>query len=398
MTARNTQQVDDAVDKKVAQQRRAADGPGDTPARTGLLGRLVPLGLVVLLACLPLLNLSLPGVLPGPTYTPGTLHLLALAMVMAGVALSYHLLFGVAGLLSFGHALYFGLGAYGLGILMEELELGLVPAAVLVLVVALVMSALLGAVSLQVTGIPFAMVTLAFAQAGFVLVRKNPGGRTGGEEGLRLPTDYVPDWLVGVADTRNLYWVALAGLVLAFVVVTWVQRSRAGHVAAAVRENELRVQVLGMRPFLVKLAIFVAASVIAAGMGMVHLLLNSGAVPHVMSAEFTISLLLMVVLGGVGSRWGAIAGAFVYVILSQRLAVLAQSAAIDGLPAVLRVPLSEPMFILGTIFILVVMFLPGGLAALGLRIRALFSPRARTRLAEGPATPGELVQEDDQQP
>lgn len=401
MSAMNTQRADDALQDKVAQQRRGASGsggPGRSSTRTGLLGRLIPLGLVVLLACLPLLNLSLPGVLPGPTYTPGTLHLLALAMVMAGVALSYHLLFGVAGLLSFGHALYFGLGAYGLGILMEELELGLVPAAVLVLVAALVMSGLLGAVSLQVTGIPFAMVTLAFAQAGSVLVRKNPGGRTGGEEGLRLPTDYVPDWLVGVADTRNLYWVALAGLVLAFVVVTWVQRSRAGHVAEAVRENELRVQVLGMRPFLVKLAIFVAASVIAAGMGMVHLLLNSGAVPHVMSAEFTISLLLMVVLGGVGSRWGAIAGAFVYVILSQRLAVLAQSAAIDGLPAVLRVPLSEPMFILGTIFILVVMFLPGGLAALGLRIRALFSPRARTRLAEGTATPGELVQEDDQQP
>src|SRR5690606_33689729 len=110
--------------------------------------------------------------------------------------LSYHLLFGVAGLLSFGHALYFGMGAYGLGIVMEKLELGLVPAALVVIVAGLVMSTILGAVSLQVTGIPFAMVTLAFAQAGFVLVRKNPGGLTGGEEGMRLPTDYVPGWLV----------------------------------------------------------------------------------------------------------------------------------------------------------------------------------------------------------
>ena len=82
----------------------------------------LPVGLVVLLACLPLLNLSLPGVLPGPTYTPGSLHLMALAMVMAALALSYHLLFGVAGLLSFGHALHFGAGAYGLGILMGELR------------------------------------------------------------------------------------------------------------------------------------------------------------------------------------------------------------------------------------------------------------------------------------
>ncbi|USQ81809.1 branched-chain amino acid ABC transporter permease [Ornithinimicrobium faecis] len=402
MTAMNTQKADEKVQGKVAAMRKAArapqDGPGSQGTRSRLLALIVPVGLVVLLACLPLLNISIPGVLPGATYTPGTLHMLALAMVMAGVALSYHLLFGVAGLLSFGHALYFGLGAYGLGIVMEKLELGLVPAALVVIVAGLVMSTILGAVSLQVTGIPFAMVTLAFAQAGFVLVRKNPGGLTGGEEGMRLPTDYVPDWLVGVADTRNLYWVALAALVLAFVIVTWVQRSRAGHVAEAVRENELRVQVLGMRPFLVKLAIFVSASVIAAGMGMVHLLLNSGAVPHTMSAEFTISLLLMVVLGGVGSRWGAVAGAFVYVILSQRLAVLAQSSAIDDLPAVLAIPLSEPMFILGTIFILVVMFLPGGLAALGLRVRALFSRRARAELDEGTRTPGELVQEDGQQP
>ncbi|WP_237565542.1 branched-chain amino acid ABC transporter permease [Ornithinimicrobium cavernae] len=401
MTAMNTRGTEQVVQDKVAAMRHAArppeGGPGASGLRSRLPGLVVPVGLVVLLACLPLLDLSLPGVLPGATYTPGTLHLLALAMVMAGAALSYHLLFGVAGLLSFGHALYFGLGAYGLGIVMEGLGLGLVPAAVLVLVVGLVMATLLGAVSLQVTGIPFAMVTLAFAQAGFVLVRKNPGKLTGGEEGLRLPTDYVPDWLVGVADTRNLYWVALAALVLAFAVVTWVQRSRAGHVAEAVRENELRVQVLGMRPFLVKLAIFVAASVIASGMGMVHLLLNSGAVPHTLSAEFTISLLLMVVLGGVGSRWGAVAGAFVYVVLSQRLAVLAQSSAIDDLPAVLRIPLSEPMFILGTIFILVVMFLPGGLAALGLRVRALFSRRAAAPPEDRSGTPGALVQEDDQQ-
>lgn len=396
-----TSHTDSSLQKKVGQLRKAARPPRDAaPAsdlRSRILRLVVPVGLVVLLACLPLLNLSLPGVLPGPTYTPGTLHLLALAMVMAGVALSYHLLFGVAGLLSFGHALYFGIGAYGLGVIMREFELGLVPAALLVLVASVVMSTILGSVSLRVTGIPFAMVTLAFAQAGSVLVRKNPGRMTGGEEGLRLPTAHVPDWLVGVADTRNLYWVALAAFVLAFVLVTWVQRSRAGHVAEAVRENELRVRVLGMWPFLVKLAIFVAASFIASGMGMVHLLLNSGAVPHIMSAEFTISLLLMVVLGGVGSRWGAVAGAFVYVLLSQRLAVLAQSDAIHDLPAVLRIPLSEPMFILGTIFVLVVMFLPGGLAGLGLRVRALFSRRAAAELADGPLTPGELVQEDDQQ-
>lgn len=368
--------------------------------RPSLLRAALPLGVVLLLACLPLLNLTLPGVLPGPTYTPGSLHLLALAMVMAALALSYHLLFGVAGLLSFGHALYFGFGAYALGIVMRELELGLLPAAILVLLAGIVMANLLGAVSLRVTGIPFAMVTLAFAQAGSVLVRRNPSV-TGGEEGLRLPTAFVPDWLVGVSNTRNVYWLALVALVLTFLVVTWVQHSRAGRVAEAVRENELRVRVLGMRPFLVKLAIFVTASAIAVGMGMVHLILNSGAVPHTLSPDLTISLLLMVVLGGVGSRWGAIVGALVYVLLSQRLAVLAQSPTIRELPDVLRIPLSEPLFILGAIFVLVVMFLPGGLAGVGLRLRGGLTRRpVQEDGSDEPAdlailTPGSVVQEDE---
>lgn len=324
--------------------------------------------LVVLLACLPLLNLHLPGVLPGPTYTPGALQMLALAMLYAALALSYHLLLGVAGLLSFGHALYFAAGMYGLGVILREWELPLLPAMGLALLLVVVLANVLGAVSLRVTGIPFAMVTLAFAQAGSVLVRRDPGKVTGGEEGLPLNTAQVPDWLVGVADTRNLYWVALAALVISYVVVTWVQRSRAGHVAEAVRENELRVRVLGMRPYLVKLVIFVAAATIAGGVGMVHLLLQSGASPHSVSADLTISLLLIVVLGGVGSRWGAMVGAVVYIVLSQRLAVLASSETIQGLPAVLRVPLSEPMFILGTLFVLVVLFMPGGIAGAGGRL------------------------------
>lgn len=364
-----------------------------TTQRRALLTRVgAPLGLVMLLAFLPLLNISIPGVLPGATYTPGTLHLLALAWVMAAVALSYHLLFGVAGLLSFGHALYFGLGAYGLGIVMRELELGLVPAALLTLVAAVVMSTVLGAVSLRVSGIPFAMVTLAFAQAAYVWVRRDPERLTGGEEGLRLPTDFVPDFFVGVADTRNLYWLALAVLVVAYLLTAWVQNSRAGHVAEAVRENELRVRVLGMRPFLVKLAIFVSASVIASMVGMVHLLLNSGAVPTVMSAEFTISLLLMVVLGGVGSRWGAVAGAILYVLLNQRLTVLASAEWVDGLPAVLRIPLSEPLFILGTLFILVVLFLPGGLAGTVARVTA--RSRDRRGVAGPPPPAADVATED----
>jgi len=157
-------------------------------------------------------------------------------------------------------------------------------------------------------------------------------------------------------------------LVAVFIVVTWVQSSRAGHVAAAVRENELRVRVLGMQPYLVKLLIFVVSAVLVSIIGMVFLLLQSGAVPRAISADLTITLLVMVVLGGVGSRWGAVIGGVFYTILDQRLTTLANSDAIDALPDILRIPLSEPLFILGTLFILVVLFLPGGLTGTAQRL------------------------------
>ncbi len=355
-----------------ASARAASDGPPGTARvrRTHpALRRLGPVALVALLLVLPLVNLSVPGVLPGATYTPGTLQLLALCLLFAALALSYHVIFGVAGLLSFGHALYLAVGAYGLGIVLERTDLALLPAMAVTLVGGILVAVVLGAIGLRVSGISFAMVTLAFAQAGSVLIRRNPDV-TGGDESLRLDTDHVPDALVGVTDTRNLYWLALALVVVVFALVAWFERSQAGHVAAATRENELRVRVLGLRPFAVKLLAFVTGSALAVLVGMVYLLLQSGVTPKVASAEFTLTILVVVVLGGLGSRWGAVIGGVVYTLLDQRLSAFAGSDAVAGLPAVLQVPLSEPLFILGTLFILVVLFVPGGLMGLGSRIAA----------------------------
>lgn len=328
--------------------------------------RLLPaagaVGLVALLAALPLLRVSVPGVLPGPTYTPGTLQLLALALLVGALALTYDLLFGFAGLLSFGHALFFAAGVYVLGITLTRWQWTLLPAVGVTLLAGLVLAVFVGAVSLRVGGIAFAMVTLAFAQAGSVLTYRNPGGLTGGEEGLGLDTTYLPASLVGVANTRNLYWLALALLVVVYAVVTWVTGSRAGRVLQAVRENERRVQVLGLQPYTVKLLAFVVAGALASLLGMAYLLLQGGASPHVTTPEFTLALLVMVVLGGAGRRWGAVLGGVVYTLLDQRLSTLAASPLVADLPAPLRAPLSQPLFLLGTLFVLVVLFLPGGLA------------------------------------
>lgn len=282
--------------------------PTLVPGRKGAyLPFIVGAALVVLMALLPLLNISIPGILPGATYTPGSLALLSLCMVYAALALSYNLLLGTSGMLSFGHALYFGAGAYGLGLVLKLLQVPLAFGIPLSLLGGLVIAAFTGSVAMRVSGIPFAMVTLAFAQAGSVLVRRNQQV-TGGEEGLRLPVELVPDWLVGVVNTRNLYWVCLAALVVIYLVVLWVDRSRLGHLAQATRENELRVQVLGLRPYSAKLIVFVVAALCASLAGIAYMLLQSGTQPSSVGADLTITVLVMVVLGGVGFRWGAIVG------------------------------------------------------------------------------------------
>ncbi len=331
----------------------------------------LPVAVVVLLALVPKLSLDIPVVLNGPLDNPGTLQLLALCLLFAGVALTYDLLFGFTGLLSFGHALYVALGVYVTAIALTRWEWGLWPTLGLLVAVGIAVPLVLGAVSLRVGGIAFAMVTLAFAQAGTVLVQKNPYGWTGGEEGIGLSFDEIPDDFVGVLNTKNLYWLALGYTVLVFVVVRLAVGSSAGHVWRAVRENEPRVEVLGLNPYPFKLIAFVLAAFLAVLGGVVWLLLIGGATPEVTTANFTLALLVMVVLGGAGTRYGAMLGGFLYTLLDQRLGSLAGSSEVQDLPDVLRVPLSEPLFLLGALFVALVFFVPGGLASLPTRLRGL---------------------------
>lgn len=357
--------------------------------RPDLLRPLVVVVVAVLLALLPELQISLPGVLPGPTWTAGTEQLLASCLLIGALAVTYNLMFAVTGLLSFGHALYFALGCYVFAILLEREQLPMLPAAVLTLLIGTAAAVLIGMVSLRVTAIAFAMVTLAFAQAGSVLVARNTGGLTGGEEGIGLTTARLPEALLGVDNTQNLYWLSLAVAGLVLAVVALVVASRAGHLMRAVRENELRVRVLGIRPYLVRLISFSIAGALATLLGMAYLLVQGGANPQITTSSFTLTLLVMVVLGGLGSRWGAMLGGVLYTLLDQRLGVLAASAHIATLPSALRIPLSQPMFLLGALFVLVVLFLPGGISGsiarlAGSRCRELGaeSPRHRALLAE----------------
>jgi branched-chain amino acid transport system permease protein len=328
------------------------------------LGILLAVAVFGLLALVPKISVGTHGVFSSELNSPGTLQLLGLMLVFGGVALTYDLLFGFTGLLSFGHALYFAVGVYLTAIATTRWDWSLGQALGFTALVGILLPLVLGTVSLRVGGIAFAMVTLAFAEAGSILVDKNPHGWTGGEEGVPVAYQKLPEALVGVLNTKNLYWLALGYLAVVFVLVNWAVDSSPGRVWQAIRENERRVEILGLQPFRFKLMAFVLSAFLATAGGVVYVLLIGGATPQVTTPSFTLALLLMVVIGGTGTRWGAVLGGAVYTFLDNRLLAWSGSERIQDLPNVLSTPLSEPLFVLGTLFILLVYFLPGGLAGL----------------------------------
>lgn len=329
----------------------------------------VILAIAAVFAVLPLVPWGIPGIFTGPFNTAGTLQVLAVAITLAGLAMSYDVVFGYTGMLSFGHALPFALSIYGTNLLMAHFSIPYPLAALAAVAGTIVISAILGVVAQRTTGVAFAMVTLAFAEAFSLLVLTDPLRIFGGEEGLSLASEQVPDMFRGVVNTRNIYWLALLVTLAVYLIARRVVSSRAGRVFEAIRENEPRVEMIGLAPFPFKLASFVLGSGLAALCGAVYLLVVRGANVGTTTPEFTLAILVMVVLGGAGKLWGAALGGLVYGILSLRLSAVATADAIDALPHWLSGPLSEPLFILGTLFVLLMLFAPGGLSSLYAKVR-----------------------------
>jgi branched-chain amino acid transport system permease protein len=382
MTPSTRAGVTDATSDSETSTDLATDRPGPTDAsvpseaehregRAGLsrwAARLAPVAVLAVLAYLPYLPVDVPGVLPGRLNGPGSMQLLATCLVVGGIALSYDVLFGRTGLLSFGHALFVAAGSYLLTISTASWSLPLPAAVGLALGLSTLLALVVGAVALRVGGIAFAMVTLAFAQAASIIVMRDPGGTTGGEEGRTVNRAALPDVLVGVANAPYRYWLALGFLAVTWVAVSLLVASRAGHAMAAVRENEQRAAVIGLGTYRVRLLALVAGSFLGALGGVVHALVLGGSSPHLTTSEFTLSLLVMVVLGGAGSRWGAVIGGVLYTYADARLVEVSGAGMLQSLPEVVRQVLSQPLFILGAFFVVVVYFAPSGLTGLGGRI------------------------------
>jgi len=266
--------------------------------------------------------------------------------ILAIYAMSYNLLLGYAGILSFGHAMFFGSGAYAAGILLTSAGWSLEAVVLAVIVIAVVQSLVIGVLSLRVRGVYLAMVTLAFAQMFFILAEATDFRQwTGAEDGLHsIP---VPAWLDPTDQRLHFYLVALAACVVVYALIARLVASPAGRVLIAIRENEARAQAIGYNTFVYKLLAVVLAGVLAAGAGLLNALWSTNVNSAMLSAGTTINALLMTIIGGVGTLGGPVLGAAVLQLLGYWL-----NSTFGP-----RWPL-----IFGLVYIAIVLFFPRGLA------------------------------------
>src|SRR5882672_1265561 len=241
-------------------------------------------------------------------------------MILAIFALSLELLVGRTGLVSFGHAAFFGIAAYTTALLSPQTQAAslawLLPSAIgLAALAALVV----GALSLRTRGIYFIMVTLAFAQMAYFVFHDMKFA--GGSDGLYLYVKPVlaigPTTLLDLERPLAFYYTTLAALVLVYALLAAVGRSRFGHALAGIKANEQRMRAAGFSTYPYKLAAFVLAGALAGGAGFLHAVKDGFVSPEILAWHRSGSVLLMLILGGIGSLRGAVVGAFLFVILQE---------------------------------------------------------------------------------
>ena len=323
-----------------------------------------------MLAAIPYSTLALPGVFDGAFNSAGVQQLIAICLVFGGLAISYDLLFGHTGILSFGHGMFVAIGMYATTILVNHAGYGLWTSAALGLGIGLVAAVALGAVAMRVSGIGFAMVTLAFGQAVSILIVSGSPRLTGGEQGQALRDDAIPAFLAGVRNTGNLYWIALIYLVVCALVVWAVAASVPGRVMRAIRDNEQRVEVLGLNPYLFKLLAFVVAGR-ARDRRRRHLPAAArrrhGRPCRPPTSRWRCwSWWCWAAPAGGGARSSAASSTRTR---ARSLTRVSSSSTVASLPGVVRGPLAQPLFLLGLAFVIIVIFVPGGLAGLPARLR-----------------------------
>ena len=302
--------------------------------------RLLSLAAVVALAALPWLVARYQ------------LSILTDVLIFGLFALSLDLILGYTGMVSFGHAAYFGLGAYGSALVLIHFEQ---PVPVALLAGALLAGAVavpVGWFSTRATGIYFAMLTLAFAQLLYTVAYKWRD-LTGGSDGIAgVPKTALVWGGPSLASPRAFYFVVAVAVVLSLVLCRALVRSPFGRALQAIRENERRFIALGRDPRPFKLVVFVIAAVFAGLAGALFAPFRGFASPEVMFWVLSGQGLMMVITGGIGTLVGPVGGAMVFILIQEVLSSYTE----------------HWMIFTGAIFVLMVIVLPGGLVGTARRL------------------------------
>jgi len=298
---------------------------------------------------------------------------LAIKIVIFGALVaSYDVVIGYTGIVSFGHAMYFGFGAYAVALAVGRFgapTYGHLLAGFLVgIAVSALAAALIGAFSLRVKAIFFAMITLAFAEfAGILAVQWS--ALTGGEDGLspRLPGVFAIAYdggrLFGIPVAGKLvtYYAVLAVCTVLFLVMARFVASPLGRTLQAIRDNELRAEALGVPTFALQIASSTFASVVAAMVGGCYVMWVRYVNPEsALGVPVMLDVLLMVIIGGIGTLWGSLIGAAVLLTARLLLPDLRGLAALLGGSEFVQRMTARWLLVFGILFILVVFFFPKG--------------------------------------
>ncbi len=311
---------------------------------------------------LSLATLALFAIVPPLTIIfdqPFYMDLIARIMIFAIAAVSLDLILGHGGMVSFGHAAYMGIGAYAVGVLSYygidngflQIPLALGAAALIGLV--------FGTLSLRTSGVYFIMITLAFAQMLYFLAISLE--EFGGDDGMSSMRSEFGG-LIDMYDTVQFYYLIFTILVLVLFGLHRLVLSRFGMVIRASRSNEKRMHAIGFPTFRYKLAAFTIASTICGLAGVLFANLNEFVSPDVMHWTHSGEIMIMVIMGGMGTLIGPVLGATAFLLLEEYLPEWMEMAVTNGG--------EHWAIIMGPILIAIVLFGRGG-------IHALFASRGK---------------------
>ena len=296
--------------------------------------------------------------------------LLTHALIFAILAMSVDLLLGYTGLPSLGQAAYLGIGAYLTAILATQFQFGLDGTFWIVVLLGMLMgaatAAFFGLFAIRATGVYFLMITLALGMCVWGLAYRW-NSVTGGDNGIVLPPR--PKFGIDLSDDLTYFYLVFAFFVVALLALSAIVRSPFGRSLVGIRENELRMRILGYNTWLHKYIAFVIAGAFGGIAGVLWAHSHGLVSPEDVILATSVDALLMVVLGGPGTLVGGAIGASVVVFLREYLSTL----------------VSWWQYVLGIVYVLTILYLPGGLMGLPERLR-------RRRAAPGDSAEADGVQ------